>query len=634
MKIVNDTIERHGCLPGEKIKMKFDEKSTEFLMDTLSRLYADSRMAIVREYSTNALDATIAAGSTQPIEVSTPNAMNRYLIIRDFGIGMSADDIRNVYSLYGASTSRESNDFTGGFGIGSKSGFTYTNTFIVTSVKNSRKVVVSVSRSDSEGAEMQIVSDTETDEPSGTTIMIQTKRGDNFLKECERLFKYWAPGTVMVNGREPYKVSGTEIAPGIMMSKDGSYNLNPYDIIVMGGVPYPVRLSIPCMDRSRNYLCFICWVPVGWVNPTPNREQLKESDLTQNTLRNLENQIDSSIRKLVEDQIATQADYISAVNALHEIRQTYSLNPNIIKYKGKPLPDRLAFESGYSIVTYCPNITYNSLRTHIGYISLPIDPTKTIFVEGDVLSPNGALHSTRRKMLKDKFPNVETIFIGTNLRLKDCDIDIVKWNDIKSPVVRKQSNSYTIYEKSTGKKVVRGINFEKDNPIVWISSSFSNYTRVQQSLLTRYAAVVSIPAHREAKFCKDNPNIPRFKDHVIYLYQNAKDALKEQDIEHLRVKSSNIYFFFEGARLVFLDPELEKISNIAKAPTSPQLKYYLEIRELATKLGIGLSLDAKHDYWYYREYPLLEYSRSLPQSQVSELIQYTNLKYREKNQNV
>jgi sensor histidine kinase regulating citrate/malate metabolism len=105
--------ERTGELGGVKHAMSFDENSVAHLMSVLTDLYSDPELAVIREYSTNALDSHIAAGVDRPIEITLPNGLSPFFKIRDYGTGMDASDIETIYSKYGASTKRESDTQVG-----------------------------------------------------------------------------------------------------------------------------------------------------------------------------------------------------------------------------------------------------------------------------------------------------------------------------------------------------------------------------------------------------------------------------------------------------------------------------------------------------------------------------------------
>jgi HSP90 family molecular chaperone len=62
-----------------------------------NQLYTDKPRAILRELSTNALDAHIAAGKADvPFEVQLPTTWDSTLIVKDFGTGMSPEAIKSL----------------------------------------------------------------------------------------------------------------------------------------------------------------------------------------------------------------------------------------------------------------------------------------------------------------------------------------------------------------------------------------------------------------------------------------------------------------------------------------------------------------------------------------------------------
>jgi hypothetical protein len=105
-----------------------------------SGLYSDKIGAVLREIGCNASDAHIEIGNPgMPFEVKLPNRIDKLFHIRDWGPGLSHDDVMTLYTTYFASTKQTSNDFTGAFGLGSKSPFSYTDNFSVVSVFDGQK---------------------------------------------------------------------------------------------------------------------------------------------------------------------------------------------------------------------------------------------------------------------------------------------------------------------------------------------------------------------------------------------------------------------------------------------------------------------------------------------------------------
>lgn len=95
----------------ESIGMSLDLDSAQILMQMLSKnLYSDDIGSAIRECASNALDSHRRAGVDEPIIVSLKaSAANNYeFCVEDFGIGLDADDVKNIISKYGKSTKRDS----------------------------------------------------------------------------------------------------------------------------------------------------------------------------------------------------------------------------------------------------------------------------------------------------------------------------------------------------------------------------------------------------------------------------------------------------------------------------------------------------------------------------------------------
>lgn len=111
------------------------------IMHVLSRdLYQRPIEAVVRETLTNALDAHVEAGTTHiPVDIKLPNWDDELFYIRDYGPGLSVERVNDLYLVYGKSTRRESNEYSGAFGLGCKASLAYTTSFMVTSYHEGQK---------------------------------------------------------------------------------------------------------------------------------------------------------------------------------------------------------------------------------------------------------------------------------------------------------------------------------------------------------------------------------------------------------------------------------------------------------------------------------------------------------------
>jgi len=295
-------------IQGETIKMGIDTSSLVHIMDVLSNLYKDPELAVIRELSTNALDATIEAGSTKPIEVTLPNRLANTFVVKDYGVGMSLEDIRNVYSKYGNSTRRESDDFVGSLGLGSKSPFTLTSQFTVTSVKNGRKIMVSVSRDSTGVGSMQVVSDEPTASANGTTIVVPYSGYHGDMKEkALNFYKYWDTGTVILDGKPNVSSKDNvwlKFNDHIYLSSPDRYN-SRQSCIVMGNVPYPVEIN------GEDGIVY--FAPMGAVDFAPSREALYMSPRTIAYIDQVKSEVRGAYQKAMNEHLSSATSHAEAI---------------------------------------------------------------------------------------------------------------------------------------------------------------------------------------------------------------------------------------------------------------------------------------------------------------------------------
>ena len=102
------------------------ELSVFFLLS--STLYKEPYRAIVRELVSNAIDASKQIGTNEPVVLHVPktlNDINNEFYVQDFGIGMSLEQVINIYGNYFASSKQNDSNSIGGFGLGGKTPFIY-----------------------------------------------------------------------------------------------------------------------------------------------------------------------------------------------------------------------------------------------------------------------------------------------------------------------------------------------------------------------------------------------------------------------------------------------------------------------------------------------------------------------------
>jgi len=158
------------------------------MMNILSNnIYSNKVRAVLRELSTNAYDAHITAKcADKPFDVYLPSSLKDNIFkIRDYGTGLSKEDVERLYSTYGSSDKTSSNEFVGFMGLGSKSPFALVSQFTTISYFNGKKYTFFNFKNEEDIPTLSMVSEQDTNEPNGLEIsfIVNNTTDINFFKE-------------------------------------------------------------------------------------------------------------------------------------------------------------------------------------------------------------------------------------------------------------------------------------------------------------------------------------------------------------------------------------------------------------------------------------------------------------------
>jgi len=350
--------------------MTIDTASLPHLMNVLTNLYSNPVAAVIREYSTNAMDSHVAAGKPNlPIKVGVPTALNPVFSVQDFGLGLSHDEIFDIYGAYGASTKRTSADTTGQLGLGCKSALTYVDQFTLTTVKDGNKGVYSIYKNDAGVPTLTQLSASITDEPNGVLVSIPLPGNgytnlSQFHTEMKNIFQYW---DVMPEFNGTFSVvSAVDAAEKL---SDSIYLVDNGGAVVMGNVAYPFRNSALDLDwdeknRANSLLVF---APLGAVDFTPSREELHATKRTKEFVKQAIAQAEALLQSKVEKEVEEAETLLEAYQIAQKAWQGgalyFNLDPH---YKGRSLkyrPDELNFQ--------CTKYTPDSKERAKSYTAFP-----------------------------------------------------------------------------------------------------------------------------------------------------------------------------------------------------------------------------------------------------------------------
>ena len=296
---------------GQQTKTRgFSVSDDPMLMSVLSTgLYQDPLKSMIQEVLFNAWDAHKAAGTTdKPVEITFTD--DNQLIISDSGLGIAPEDMYEIYCVYGASTKRDDNDQTGGFGLGCKAPFAYTDSFRVTSSHGGKRYIYFVSRANDENdgkpGITELVGGLDSTE-SGLMVSIPLKDDRDANKAYailkNRIFPYsgikW---TLNFKDHEQEEGQELSLAPGKFVLEPGQLTTHYGLTAQYGGVAYSVPYSDEYKDEYDylvNLIGNVGSVRIGFapgtLTPLPNREGL---NLSERTVDNLRTQIGVITEKL------------------------------------------------------------------------------------------------------------------------------------------------------------------------------------------------------------------------------------------------------------------------------------------------------------------------------------------------
>jgi len=281
-----------------------------------TNLYSDIRGSIIREICSNVIDSHTEAGKPDAIgevewiDYNRLLGVDAQLIIRDFGVGLSQERMTTIYGNYLSSTKRDSNDAIGGFGLGSKVPFAYTDSFFVKTVYNGIEYKYLCYVDESQLGAISLLEQSATTRQNGTEIIIPVKNaGDKSRFEVAiktqlayfKNFRY-------INIQGPETKVTFENEDCVVSTGHPIENLH----IVLGNVTYPIDCAaIGITSYSLDYNgCYVgLKFKIGELQPTLSREGLFWNEVVkQKVLKKLE-RAKACIRKEIEKELDSEKDY-------------------------------------------------------------------------------------------------------------------------------------------------------------------------------------------------------------------------------------------------------------------------------------------------------------------------------------
>ena len=274
-----------------------------------NQLYSDKILAVIREYSCNAVDANVEAGKgATPISVSLPNRLCSTFKVRDFGNGLTDADIHDIYAFYGESTKRKSNAMIGQLGLGSKSAFAYGDNFVINSFVNGVKNTYNAFIDDSQVGQIAKLGSEATTETNGVEIVISVKDCDYevFRTKAEGLFKHFKVQPI-VKGAAVDLTKSECVLSGSFWGIYASQFTSNFALAVMGNIAYPIDFySLKSTDNNLTKLLsanLVIEFEIGELDISASREKLQYTDRAIKAIIAKTDKIFSEMNAKVEEKL-------------------------------------------------------------------------------------------------------------------------------------------------------------------------------------------------------------------------------------------------------------------------------------------------------------------------------------------
>jgi hypothetical protein len=317
-----------------------------------SKLYSNPVQVICREISCNARDAHREVGSgNKPIQITLPNALEPNLRIKDWGPGISPDRVANIFVNFGASTKRSSNEQTGGWGLGGKSFFAYTDCAVIETIYDGIKYCYSCVIDETKIGKCMEISRTKTKDPNGTEVIIPIKPNDfkAFAEAVEYTTRYFDPRPIIKGGKINYQ----EMKPIISGNDWALCPSSGYDVscrLIIDGVEYPlVHTSLKDWQnlkllQSHNYQVLLHF-KTGELSLSASREAVHLDDETEAKITKRLIVSYNEIREQIQSKIDKSTTFLEANNAYTGLHSTLPAitKPMNLKWNGKALYTVMSF---------------------------------------------------------------------------------------------------------------------------------------------------------------------------------------------------------------------------------------------------------------------------------------------------
>jgi hypothetical protein len=305
MKINSEKTNEVEILGADAKKFSVDTSNSMIISLLRDRMYKNKIGAVAREIASNSRDANREAGrgdvpiiiSFEDSEFDLLSESEMSISFQDNGIGISPERMDKIFIKYGSSTKRDSDEFTGGFGIGAKTPFAYSDNFFIETIvenngiktKYSYQSLIATDENGQEETNMILLFEEITKENTGTKITVPIKNKEDREKfEFEVIYAtyFWNVQPKFNNFISNLKTKDVvyEDDNSLIIYNTQLFKSNNKFIILVDEIPYEIDSEILKSRfekikeiRYRNSFKWIYKFNTGEISVSGSREDIEHT---------------------------------------------------------------------------------------------------------------------------------------------------------------------------------------------------------------------------------------------------------------------------------------------------------------------------------------------------------------------
>ena len=312
--------------------------------------YKDPIGSIVREITSNAIDATNEANVDEPVIVTLTYSK---FTVEDFGIGISPERVHNYFD-FNKSTKRNSTNQIGMFGLGAKCVLSYRNDLTIRTRYNGKEYNYLQFIDDTGMPSYKLISTTDTSKPNGTKVEIDIKKNDDAIEFSKKIKNLIFTKIVYIDNNVPYGDDDNGDINHVKLYQYKTFMVKTvktrkyqrYDsespFIIYNGIVYPLDLQQLYDNVYEGDPYIIRYLPLGIIvngdklSLVPSRDNFKYDNSTKQTLIDTISSVVSELKDIQKSQFENNDvhGFLELINAINIDTSSITLGGQLYTYTG------------------------------------------------------------------------------------------------------------------------------------------------------------------------------------------------------------------------------------------------------------------------------------------------------------